>query len=96
MCSEKNQEKSASTKFLHPLGEPMFKKSAKSGIVTGRLVDILSKNRSYIDLDYFLLNSTAIYRCHYLIINIFIRWFKKWALLLCRSSVRLCAIYRLV
>jgi hypothetical protein len=37
--------KSSSTKFLYPLGESMFKKAAKSEMVTGRW-SILTKNRS--------------------------------------------------
>jgi hypothetical protein len=36
-------EKSSSTKFLYPVGESMFKKSAKSEMVTGRLVDSYKK-----------------------------------------------------
>jgi hypothetical protein len=36
-------EKSSSTKFLYTLGESMFKKSAKSEMVTGRLVDSYKK-----------------------------------------------------
>jgi hypothetical protein len=36
-------EKSSSTKFLYPLGESMLKKSAKSEMVTGRLVDSYKK-----------------------------------------------------
>jgi hypothetical protein len=36
-------EQSSSTKFLYPLGESMFKKSAKSEMVTGRLVDSYKK-----------------------------------------------------
>jgi hypothetical protein len=35
--------KSSSTKFLYSLGESMFKKSAKSEMVTGRLVDSYKK-----------------------------------------------------
>jgi hypothetical protein len=35
--------KSSFTKFLFPLGESMFKKSAKSEMVTGRLVDSYKK-----------------------------------------------------
>jgi hypothetical protein len=40
---KKISEKSSSTKFLCPLGESMFKKSAKSEMVTGRLVDSYKK-----------------------------------------------------
>jgi hypothetical protein len=36
-------EKSSSTKFLYPLGESMLKKSAKSEMVTGRLVESYKK-----------------------------------------------------
>jgi CRISPR/Cas system endoribonuclease Cas6 (RAMP superfamily) len=36
-------EKKSSTKFLYPLGESMFKKSAKLEMVNGRLVDSYKK-----------------------------------------------------
>jgi hypothetical protein len=41
--NRKKMKKSSSTKFLHPLGESMFKKSAKSEMVTGRLDDYYKK-----------------------------------------------------
>jgi hypothetical protein len=36
-------EKNSSTKFLHPLGKSIFKKPAKSQMVTGHLVDSYKK-----------------------------------------------------
>jgi hypothetical protein len=41
-----NFGKSSATKFLYPFRESMIKKSAKSEMVTGRLVDSYQKNRS--------------------------------------------------
>jgi hypothetical protein len=56
-CPERKKiysEKSSSTKFLYPLGVSMFKKSAKSEMVTGRLVDSYKKPLlSYIKKDIF-------------------------------------------
>jgi hypothetical protein len=40
---KKKSEKKSSSKFLYPLGESMFKKSAKLEMVTGRLVDSYKK-----------------------------------------------------
>jgi hypothetical protein len=39
----KNFGKKSSTKFLYPLGESMFKNSAISEMVTGRLIDSYKK-----------------------------------------------------